>query len=324
MARQRLLTLSLLLTALAWLTGCEAPLELDRVGEQLQRPTQRHDLLQAAANNGEVLVVVGNRGTVITSRDGGASWQRQALAGKPFLMSVATCPDRSFVALDAARKLWFGGITGEDWESRDIDTSETVQALACDPSGRLWVVGSFSTIMNSEDRGTTWSEVSLDEDLLFTTIRFLDQNNAFLLGEFGAVVRTADGGRTWEPMEYLPDEFYPQDAHFDSVDTGWVVGLTGTVMVTTDGGNSWRRQDTGTTAPLYGVARNGDKLYVVGGNGTVLQSTIREGHGGDNDWSRVSHGKPIRFFLRGAVPVTDGRLLVSGGAGALHVIDTGA
>ena len=48
--------------------------------------------------------------------------------------------------------------------------------------------------MNSDDRGATWSEVSLDEDLLFTTIRFLDENNAFLLGEFGAVVRTADGG----------------------------------------------------------------------------------------------------------------------------------
>ncbi|NCF19373.1 MAG: glycosyl hydrolase [Haliea sp.] len=324
MRRSALLTQLLTFLMLAGVAGCEAPLELERVQAQLQQSTQRSDLLQDVAASGEALVAVGNMGTVLTSADRGQSWQRQTLEGKPFLMAVTTCPDDSFVALDYARKLWFSDTEGMRWESRPIDTVETVQAMACDPAGKLWVVGSFSTILSSDDGGNTWSETSLNEDLLFTTIRFLDENTAYLLGEFGTVVRTTDGGATWENLEYLPDEFYPQDAHFDNDQVGWVVGLTGTVLVTTDGGNSWRRQDSGTAAPLYGITRNGGKLYVVGGNGTVLQSSVQEGHSGDNRWTAVEHGKPIRFYLRGAVPVADGELLVGGGAGALYVIDTGA
>ena len=65
----------------------------------------------------------------------------------------------------------------------------------------------------------------MDEDMHFTSIQFIDDKVGFMTGEFGDVVRTQDGGATWEFLQPLPDEFYPQAAHFENQDTGWIVGL---------------------------------------------------------------------------------------------------
>ena len=82
-----------------FLFGCEAPLVLDKVEQQRAMPTQRSDLLQAVAANDSTLVAVGSRGVIATSQDQGETWNRQVLESKPFLMTVTTCPDNSFVAV---------------------------------------------------------------------------------------------------------------------------------------------------------------------------------------------------------------------------------
>ena len=307
-----------LITVLAacGLYACEAPLVLDHVKQQQAKTTQRSDLFQAAASNGDAIVVVGNRGVLITSRDQGATWQRRVLEDQPFMLDLAVCPDGKFVALAHENQLRIGDATAETWRTVKIDSMEVPQAVACDPRGRLWVVGSFSSILRSDDLGESWAETSMDEDLYLTTIQFIDDNNAFTTGEFGAIIRTQDGGKTWENLEPLADEFYPQAAYFRDTETGWIVGLNGMIWTTVDGGQSWSQQSTGTTAPLYGITANGAGLFAVGGFGTVLTS------GPAGDWTRVDHGKPIRFYLRGVLPLDEQRLLAVGGAGALFVIET--
>ncbi len=309
---------SIVVAAIATLliTGCEAPLVLDHVEAQRGATTQRFDLFQAAAGNGNTLVVVGSAGVILTSADDGTTWQRTQVAGAPFLLDITTCTDDRFIALAAERQVWLGDADGQNWAMQPLDTFEAVQAVACDSRGNIWVVGSFSTIWKSTDDGASWTETSMDEDLHFTSIHFVDENNAFMTGEFGDVVRTQDGGETWEFLEPLPDEFYPQAAHFTDKDRGWIIGLNGTIWATDDGAQTWVRQESGTTAPLYGIAANGGQLFVVGGFGTVLSANE------SGRWTRVEHGQPIRFYLRGLLPLGDDRLLTAGGAGALLVIET--
>jgi len=296
------------------LQGCEAPLVLDGVNAQAGQPTQRSDLLQAVASNDQVIVAVGNRGIVLTSADAGQSWQRRMLDGQPFLMDIDVCPDGSFAALSATAQVWLGSQDAGDWQPAALETPETPQALTCDTQGRLWVVGSFSTIWRSDDRGQSWQETSLDEDLHFTTIQFVDKELAFMTGEFGTVARSTDGGESWEMLAPIEGEFYPQDAIFLDRDNGWVVGLTGTVLRTTDGGESWVPETTNTEAPFYAIDRRGDDMYLVGGFGTVLKRAA------NGSWENVDHGQPIRFYLRGLNLTGDGQLVAAGGAGALLVM----
>ncbi|MGI9343141.1 MAG: WD40/YVTN/BNR-like repeat-containing protein [Gammaproteobacteria bacterium] len=297
-------------------TGCEAPLVLDHVEAQREATTQRFDLFQAAAGNGKTIVVVGNAGVVLTSNDDGSTWQRAQLAGAPFLLDITTCADDRFVSLAAERQIWIADADAQNWNMLPLDTFEAVQAITCDPRGNIWVVGSFSTIWKSADDGASWTESSMDEDLHFTSIQFVDDDIGFMTGEFGDIVRTQDGGDTWEFLAPLPDEFYPQAAHFQDSTTGWIVGLNGTIWATEDGAQTWARQESGTTAPLYGIATNDTELFIVGGFGTLLTSSQAD------TWTRVDHGQPIRFYLRGLLPLRDDRVLVAGGAGALLVVET--
>ena len=295
------------------LAGCEAPLDLSAVESNLQQPVRRSDQFQAAAMQGGTLVAVGNQGLVLASSDNGASWKRHELPGWPALIGVAGCPDGTFAALAAEGQAFVSTDRGESWNARPLDTEEAPQHIACDPLNRLWVVGSFTSIFSSEDGGETWDYTSLDEDLIFTNIQFVDADTAYITGEFGAVMKSTDGGANWERLADLEDGFYPQAMYFADRERGWVVGLQGHVLHTADGGQTWVRQDTGTRAPLFGIAPAGTDLYAVGGEGTVQRS--QNGH-----WASVDHGKPILLYLRAVLPVGEDRLLVAGQAGALYVL----
>ena len=297
------------------LAGCEAPLVLDGVEQERERTARRSDRFQQAAANGDTLVVVGNMGVVATSTDRGKSWGREVLPGKPALIDVVVCPDGTFLALDYQRKIWVRDGSGEtSWRGVPVQSEDPPQAMTCDAEGRVWVVGGFSSILHTADLGQTWSSNSLQEDLHFTSVQFVDSSIAYLTGEFGVVVRSSDGGQTWQNLSPLPDEFYPQDAYFQDARTGWVVGLNGTIFRTTDGARTWQRQSVGTDAPLYSIAARDGQLFIVGGNGVVIRGDGRR-------WALIDHGRPIRFYLRGIVPLQDGKLLVAGGAGALYLVE---
>ncbi len=92
-----------------------------------------------------------------------------------------------------------------------------------------------------------------------------------------------------------------------------MIGLGGTIRHTSDGGNSWQAQQTNTQVTLYGITDVAGKLFVSGGEGTIL--TLHNGQ-----WVDVKHDKPLRLYIRSVLGLAQQRLLVGGVGGALHVI----
>jgi photosystem II stability/assembly factor-like uncharacterized protein len=298
----------------AMLVGCEAPLDLSGVDAELTRPTHRADLFQAVARHENRVVVVGAMGTVVQSTDGGGSWQRTNLPDKPFLLDVAACPEGRFYAVEQTDGLWSLQPDG-NWSRQALPEMTEPQALSCDASGNIWVIGGFSTILHSVDGGASWESWSLDEDLYLTTIQFMDRDHGAVTGEFGTVLLTADGGSTWERAGDLPDSFYPQAAYFASPTSGWVVGLSGTIWATDDGAQSWQSVQNGSPAPLYGIAGFGDALLAVGENAAILHHKI-----GDVSWTPLEAAGQSRGYLRGVAGLGDGQFVVAGGGGALYTV----
>jgi photosystem II stability/assembly factor-like uncharacterized protein len=251
------------------LAGCEAPLDLSGVEAQLAKPVQRSDLFQAAARHLDSVIVVGAMGVVLRSADGGGSWQRSVLPGKPFLVGVAACPDGSFHAVEKTDGYWTLQ-PGGDWTRQDLPEMTEAQAMTCDTKNTPWVTGGFSTILHSADAGASWETWSLDEDLFLTTIQFVDELHGFATGEFGTVLVSSDSGISWERASDLPDSFYPQGAYFANATSGWVVGLDGIIWKTDTGGANWELMPSGVNMPLYGIAGLGDSLVAVGDNTTIL------------------------------------------------------
>jgi len=292
-------------------TACEAPLNLEGVQAQSREAILRFDQYQAAATNDNSIVVVGSAGVVVISTDNGETWSRQILSAYPPLIDVVACPDSSYAALDFNHHIWLSNDNAKTWIKKPIDSTEVPQAMTCDSNNQIWVVASFSTILSTADQGDNWNTHSLGEDLMLTSLQFINETTAIASGEFGTILKSSDAGKTWEQMESLPGEFYPQASYFRDSETGWVVGLRGKVLHTNDGGNSWQFQPTDIDAPLYGIKGSGSALYSVGDTGKVLEYA-------NGQWKQIKHDFPIRFYLRAVLPLNDKSILLAGGAGALH------
>ncbi len=289
------------------LAGCQARLDLTGVHAQQTRPIQRADLLQAAAEHEGMIVTVGAMGVVITSEDGGTSWQRTSIVEKPFFIDVSVCPAGDFHAIDNVDGLW-SRQSESSWSSRPLPEGTEPQALTCDVSGTLWVVGGFGTILSSVDAGSNWHVYSLDEDVYLTTVQFVDAAHGFVTGEFGTVLYTSDHGSTWQRAQDLPDSFYSQAAHFIDASTGWVVGLNGTIWHTSDGAQTWHQENNDNSAPLYGIAIVGDAIVAVGDNATVLYRRR-----GDPSWSKAESSVGMRTYLRAIVGLGGDQFTAAGG-----------
>lgn len=315
--KNRIFSLIGLMGLIGILPGCEAKLDLSAVEASSEKPQARYDHYQAAARSPEAVVVIGNRGTILVSHDDGDSWRRHSLPGDsltsfPTLVDIDICPDNRFVVLDADRKIWTSDAKGENWSSKAITTEEEVLDLTCDAKGTLWVVGSFTLIMDSVDGGETWTDRSIFEDAMFSRVQFLDRAHGVVTGEFGSVYTTDDGGQNWQAMTPIPNEFYPMASHFISAREGWVGGLQGIIFHTADGGNSWTRQQTGTVAPIYTIFVVSGVTYAIGEQGTILSLS-------GNEWQPVN--TKLGFgYLRAALPMDGGKLLVAGGGGFVKLL----
>lgn len=304
-----------LLTFLAGLlAACEAPLNLERVAAEKARDIRRYDMFQAVAHNGERVMVVSSVGAIVTSEDSGNSWKRSNLPGRPALIDITACANGNFYALDSERRVWREDSDGA-WVPAAIDTQENTLSIHCAPSGRLWVTASFGTLYwtDGEEAPAQWNEFSLYEDLQFTAVRFVDEQNGFALGEFGVVLASTDGGDNWEQREAIPNEFYPMAVDFLDASTGWAGGLDGVIWQTLDGARSWTRQESVTTAPIYNLHAGDEGIFAVGGSAKLVE--LKGGA-----WSVFEGAPEVLAFMRGLDALTNGSLLVAGGGGTLAVI----
>jgi photosystem II stability/assembly factor-like uncharacterized protein len=295
------------------LTGCEAPLDLEAVRKASELSSKRTDFYQAMARNQEVIVVSGNDGVLLTSKDNGTNWKRQALDSTASFLALDVCPDNSFIALTFNNQIWHGDAQGRNWKPHTLPSKEQMMTAACAPDGGWWAAGSFTTIQYSTNKGESWDETSLSEDAIINNLQFLNEDQAIATGEYGMVLRSDDGGLNWDYAGYLPDEFYAHTSYFRSMDEGWVGGLNGFIYHTTDGGQSWEQMPTETNAPVFGFIPGNPGLFAVADNATVLELQ-------GSAWKKISESdQPL--YLRTGLLLADQKLLVAGGRGLLFKLE---
>lgn len=304
------------LLALTGLAACEAPLRLDGVEASRAEPIKRYDTLQAAAANGDQLVMVSSAGAALVSADGGDSWRRDELPGAPSLIDITACPGGELFALDSERRVW-SFVDNARWESETLPTPESTLSIHCAPGQRLWVTAGFATLLHRPVAGGAWVENSLGDDLQFTRIKFIDPDHGFAVGEFGTVVASSDGGDSWDYLPPIPNDFYPMAADFLDRETGWVGGLDGVIWQTTDGGQHWTRQETGSATPVYRIEASDDGVVAVGGAGKYY-----EYDGGS--WVKPGNAPDVLAYFRAVELLGKQRILLAGAGGAMALLDRSA
>ena len=279
--------------------------------------------------------VIGDRGRVLYTTDGGKTFERLETGTQRALLSIACFPDKSLVVVGQIGTVLRSPDGGRTWKPGNSGTDRNLVSMAFSSKDVGIAVGDAGTILRTQDGGSTWQKIPVPEqiplpeevaetitpgDILFYDVSFPTPDRAWIVGEFGVILASTDGGQSFTAQKD-PVQSTLFGVTFPDAEHGWAVGLTGAMLRTQDGGQTWEQVKVparpGFTLSLYSVAVRGQYAWAIGDSGYMLTSKD-----GGNTWNLLN--VPIQMagtWLRGVTITPDGRGLIVGQEGLMLSID---
>ena len=199
-------------------------------------------------------IVVGSRGSILTTEDGGRSWTPR------FSGTDEQIRDVEYLDADVV----FAG-TNDGWVLRSLDGGTTwvsIDRLSTRPistidvtAGILRMIDVDGTIGTSADRGETWA-ISTVPGLSPYDLEFRDAVNGVASSSSPqdiSVHMTSDGGINWTPAS-IDESVRLNGVAYESNDVLWAVGSLGDLLRSQDGGQTWAQAREGFSTQLRDVA----------------------------------------------------------------------
>lgn len=295
------------LSAAAW----AAPLEMQY--ESVRTGTEHRDLYTLAADEtGANMITAGAAGTILSSSDGGASWQQNDFDTRLALLTAEMVGDRQIIA--GQDGLILVRQANAAWKKVESGVDARLLGLGMNSDGLAVAVGAFGTVLRSADFGATWEvlELNLPERIeggynphLYDAHVSAD-GDITVIGEFGLVVRSPDSGENWKIVNTGSESLFSLEIREDGA--GFAVGQSGLVLRTSNGGLTWTRLETGVDANLLGAWASGTGQVMVTGFRSMLLS---EDNGAN--WRTIRAGDVTRGWYISARGLTDGKSFVAVG-----------
>lgn len=323
------------LIGLLCLAGLSGPCAAVATESQMMALAERSLLLDGQVI-GDRLIVVGERGHILTSEDNGRSWQQQAVPTRATLTSV--------FFVDPANG-WAAGHDGVIL--RTSDGGRHWQQLYANPEDErpildLWfrdlnhgyASGAYGLFLMTHDGGVSWQEVdfkpatmSVDGssadpwseeaedvwvDFHLNQIAATPGGRVYIAAEAGKLFRSDDGCRSWLS---LPSPY--QGSFYGSLPldqkTLLAFGLRGHLFRSEDAGHSWTEIDTGVQATLNdGIRLRDGRIALAGLAGRLLISA-------DEGASFQLYPQADRAGIARLLQAGDAALILIGEAGVKRV-----
>jgi photosystem II stability/assembly factor-like uncharacterized protein len=243
---------------------------------------------------GDRIIVVGERGHILTSDDDGNSWQQQEVPTRATLTSV--------FFIDPAN----GWAAGHD--SIILQTSD---------GGRHWT--------------ELYSDPEDERPIL--DLWFRNKHHGYAVGAYGLFLETHDGGENWEPADFNPATLVVEDNGDDpwgDEEDVWVdyhlnqVSSTtsGRVFISAEAGNLYRSDDgcrswlslpSPYEGSFYGSLPLGHRSLLLYG----LRGHLFLSEDAGETWLQIETGTQATF--NDSIHLEDGRIALAGLAGALLI-----
>lgn len=174
------------------------------------------------------------KGTMLSTLDGGASWQSSELKFIP--RSIFPLDDSSLWAVSERGEVWFSAESGRDWKKLSRQDGAFKVHFINNQTGFL--VGAKKTLMRTEDGGKTWRHVPEAAQVTGSADSFSYKNVDIWNGKLGIATGSADRVSKRTRRVELPDWMEPEMATFKTSEPHVMVTLQ-----TKDAGKTWIKQE---------------------------------------------------------------------------------
>ena len=263
---------------------------------------------------------VGAGKTMLSSVDGGVTWNPQTLTGAPFQdLSSIDCTSATTCLITEGNghviRTSDGGVTGADI----APSTGGINAAAFSSATRVVGVGDRGATVVSDDGGVTYAPVG--GSIAANDLRLLRATSADVAnvgGANGTLVRTIDGGQNWSTVG-VPTTATVVDASFPSVPVGYAIDTLGGAFKTINGGGSWQILNTGSSQAPFAVLATGPSDVLLAGPIGIRRSTD-----GGASFAAVGDKDLKNTRLTNIAPAGTGAILAYGRNDVLISVDGGA
>ncbi|MGF6901397.1 WD40/YVTN/BNR-like repeat-containing protein [Paraburkholderia sp. GAS348] len=219
---------------------------------------------------GRRLVVVGMRGLIAISDDGGKTWTQASVPAQSDLLALSFPTNLEGWAVGHDGVVLHSGDGGATW-SRQLDGRVAARRLSAIYQQKV-AAGDQSVQPYLDQLNLNYKS---GPTLPFVSVAFENARMGFAVGSFGMIVATEDGGKTWQP--YLDRIDDPQFLHLNSIryieGNLYIAAEKGTVFKFDRQSGRFVAATTGYPGSFFGIVGNAKVLLAHGLRGTVYRST---------------------------------------------------
>ncbi len=171
----------------------------------------------------------GEGGSILETKDGGASWVLQSNQARKLLYDVFAVDAKQAWITGAGGTVLYTTDGGQRWVEQSSGVTQALRAIHFTDASHGWAVGSEGVVIATTDGGRQWQAQTSNTRQNLNDVVFVSAEEGWAAGDRGVLLHTRDGGQTWEDLTF--------DTHanlarlfFISPACGWVVGSNGVIF----------------------------------------------------------------------------------------------
>jgi photosystem II stability/assembly factor-like uncharacterized protein len=231
---------------------------------------------------------VGSRGALLSTLDGGRSWQAGPKPTEDVLRDIyfsdakngwLVCEANVYELKGKNPRTYLmtthdGGFRWERVSIPDADIDARLVRVVFSPQGRGWFFGEAGTLFTTTDDGRNWKRQQIPTRHLLLGGSLVNNDRGWLVGAASTILQTSDGGETWSASNLMEAQSVRFNAaSFVDDRQGWAVGGAGKIFRTVNGGRTFQPQSSGVSADLLDVKFvNALDGWAVGTEGTIVHT----------------------------------------------------
>lgn len=161
-----------------------------------QPKTQYLDLYSVEFEDDKRGYIVGDEGLILTTTDGGFSWEEQKSGVNEQLFHLSIRGKDGWVVGTGGTILHTNDM-GKNWYPQRSDSNADLNRVYLITDKIGLITGDNGTLLRTVNAGATWQKIDVGVSEPLFGMSFIDKNTGWVVGYQGRVIRTYDGGVHW-------------------------------------------------------------------------------------------------------------------------------